>query len=227
MSQMSVDQRTDAQVVADMEAFAAANADDDRVQDMVEPATPAGDTGSREQPPKPQGKAAARRGARDNSSKDAAGEDAAGEDKGSDCDSDGVGGGLLKRGRDLLGAQSQSQGSIYEDDGDAEEEDASNELRKKYKSAVWMHKANLEQEKTLKKLIDQHGESKKELVAPIKHMMKGGDASKERKEALTYLSGLLSEACDDGALRDLVIEAASVLEEQVKMITKMQATYPL
>ena len=64
-------------------------------------------------------------------------------------------------------------------------------------------------------------------VAPIKQMTKGGDASKERKEALTYLSGLLSEACDDGALRDLVIEAASVLEEQVKMITKMQATYPL
>ena len=90
-------------------------------------------------------------------------------------------------------------------------------------------KTNLEQlrQDSLKKLMDQHGESKKELVAPIKQMMKGGDASKERKEALTYLSGLLSEACDDGALRDLVIEAASVLEEQVKMITKMQATNPL
>jgi hypothetical protein len=44
----------------------------------------------------------------------------------------------------------------------------------------------------------------------------------EKKQALTLMSGLLSDACTDGDLRDAIISAANVLKSQTKIVESIQ-----
>jgi len=71
----------------------------------------------------------------------------------------------------------------------------------------------------LSKLMQQHESSKKALIAPVKEMI---NLYPERKKALTLMSGLLSDACTDGDLREMFIEAGNVLKSQVKMVENIQ-----
>ena len=67
----------------------------------------------------------------------------------------------------------------------------------------------------LSSLVTQHDKSKKDLVAPVKEMIKEQPL---RKKSLTAFAGLLSDACTDACLREKIIEAASVLKMQEKIV---------
>ena len=67
--------------------------------------------------------------------------------------------------------------------------------------------------------MKQHEASKRELVKPVKELI---ELYPEKKKALTLMSGLLSDACTDGDLRDAIITAANVLKSQVKMVESIQ-----
>ena len=57
------------------------------------------------------------------------------------------------------------------------------------------------------------------LVAPVRELI---DQYPEKTQALTLMSGILSDACKDGELRNAIIAAANVLKAQVKMVEDIQ-----
>lgn len=67
--------------------------------------------------------------------------------------------------------------------------------------------------------MKQHEASKRELVKPVKELI---ELYPEKKKALTLMSGLLSDACTDGDLRDAIVSAANVLKSQTKMVESIQ-----
>ena len=129
--------------------------------------------------------------------------------------------GLMQNGREFMQRFASTQDSQVTDDGiDYEEE----EIRKEYAkitTSTWMHKKISKAKTDMSKLLSEHESSKKKLVAPVKEMV---NLYPERKEGLVLLSALLSDACADNDLREMFIEAGSILKSQVKMIESIQQT---
>ena len=62
------------------------------------------------------------------------------------------------------------------------------------------------------------------MIAPVKGLIQ---VKPEKKNALTLLTGLLSDASSEGDLRDAILEAAEVLKSQVKLIEEITETHTL
>ena len=124
--------------------------------------------------------------------------------------------GLLRAGGQLMSRfASQSQAT---DDGDDYEEERDEQIRAEYwklKGSAWMQKRLTQKEVEVGKLMKKHEESKRNLVKPVNDLMK---LYPEKKKALTLMSGLLSDACTDGDLRDAIIDSANVLKSHLKMV---------
>ena len=73
----------------------------------------------------------------------------------------------------------------------------------------------------LEKLTKQQEESKQELVTPVKDF-RSTLLHAPRRRKHTLMSGLLSAACTDGDLRDVIISTAKVLKSQVKIVESIQ-----
>jgi len=127
--------------------------------------------------------------------------------------------GLMEAGGNLISRfASQSQSQMTDDGGDYEEEQIREEFGK-IKTSTWMQKKLDKTTGELEKLVKQHESSKKALVAPVKELI---ELYPEKKQALTLMSGLLSDACTDGDLRDAIISAANVLKSQTKIVESIQ-----
>lgn len=126
---------------------------------------------------------------------------------------------LLSRGGVMLQRfASKTQSQETDDGGDYEEE----LIRKEFatiKTSTWMQKKIDAKHVELSALVAQHEKSKKDLVAPVKEMMKEHPT---RKQSLTAFAGLLSDACTDGELRAKIIESAAVLKSQEKIVDNVQ-----
>ena len=122
------------------------------------------------------------------------------------------GGVMLKR----FASTTQSQET---DDGDDYEEEKIRKDFSKIKTSTWMQKKIDAKTVELSALVSQHEKSEKDLVAPIKTMIK---EQPSRKQSLTAFAGLLSDACTDGELRANIIEAAEVLKSQEKIVDQVQ-----
>jgi len=122
------------------------------------------------------------------------------------------GGVMLKR----FASTTQSQET--DDGGDYEEEKIRKDFSK-IKTSTWMQKKIDGTTVELSAKVSQHDKSKKDLVAPVKNMIK---EQPSRKQSLTAFAGLLSDACTDGELRANIIEAAAVLKSQEKIIDQIQ-----
>lgn len=127
--------------------------------------------------------------------------------------------GLMEAGGNLISRfASQSQSQMTDDGGDFEEEQIREQFAK-IQTSTWMQKKLDKTTADLEKLVKQHEASKRELVKPVKELI---ELYPEKKKALTLMSGLLSDACTDGDLRDAIISAANVLKAQVKMVESIQ-----
>jgi hypothetical protein len=127
---------------------------------------------------------------------------------------------LMEAGGELMsrfGSQSQSLSQMT-NDRDFKEEEIREEFAK-IKTSTWMQKKLDKTTTELEKQVKQHENSKKELVAPVKELIV---LYPEKKTALTLMSGLLSDACTDGDLRDAIITAANVLKSQTKIVENIQ-----
>lgn len=70
----------------------------------------------------------------------------------------------------------------------------------------------------LGKLVKEHEKSKKDLVKPVKEMMR---ENPQMESSLTLLTGLLSDACTNGDLRAMFIDSAKALSAQEKIVEKV------
>jgi len=127
--------------------------------------------------------------------------------------------GLMEAGGNLITRFASSQQSQMTDDGDDYEETQIREEFNKLKTSMWMQKKLDKTTNELEKLVKQHEASKRELVKPVKELI---ELYPEKKKALTLMSGLLSDACTDGDLRDAIVSAANVLKSQTKMVESIQ-----
>jgi len=127
--------------------------------------------------------------------------------------------GLMEAGGNLITRFASSQQSQMTDDGDDYEETQIREEFNKLKTSMWMQKKLDKTTNELEKLVKQHEASKRELVKPVKELI---ELYPEKKQALTLMSGLLSDACTDGDLRDAIVSAANVLKSQTKMVESIQ-----
>lgn len=122
------------------------------------------------------------------------------------------GGVMLKRFASMTDSQETDDGFDYEEE----------EIRKEFatiKTSTWMQKKIDAKHVELSALVAQHEKSKKDLVAPVKEMIK---EQPTRKQPLTAFAGLLSDACTDGELRAKIIESAAVLKSQEKIVDNVQ-----
>ena len=127
---------------------------------------------------------------------------------------------LIQRGGQIMsGLQTQqSQESILSDDSDYVEE----QVRKEFstiKTSTWMAKKIDAMTGDLAKLVKEHEKSKKDMIKPVKEMMR---ANHDMKQSLTILTGLLSDACTNGDIRDMFIESSKVLSAQEKIVEKVK-----
>ena len=109
---------------------------------------------------------------------------------------------------------SQSQSQMTDDGGDYEEEQIREEFGK-IKTSTWMQKKLDKTTAELEKLVKQHESSKKALVAPVKELI---ELYPEKKQALTLMSGLLSDACTDGDLRDAAAQIRHVVHQDIVVV---------
>ena len=87
----------------------------------------------------------------------------------------------------------------------------------KTKTSTWLQNRLDRATADLEKLTKQHKESKQELVTPVKDFTISPPRPARRRKH-TLMSGLLSAACTDGDLRDVIISTAKVLKSQVKIV---------
>ena len=100
---------------------------------------------------------------------------------------------LLTKGGAMLARQSSCSQTL-DDDYDPDE-DIRNDYEK-IKTSTWVQKKLDKTTGELSKLLGKHEKSKRELIKPVKELIANYP---EKKKALTLLSGLLSDACMDGA----------------------------
>ena len=215
---------TDSQLDQEATALLAADPSNDRIEDALATTAveqPAGGIPANQEPAQPAQPAQDdATGKNDSSNGDSTGDDDEEEDDKDDDDAAPAGNfaGLMEAGGMLMArfaSQSQSQ---MTDDGDDEDERIREEFGK-VKTSMWMQKKLDKTTADLDKLVKQHEASKRELVKPVKELI---ELYPEKKKALTLMSGLLSDACTDGDLRDTIITAANVLKSQVKMVESIQ-----
>ena len=87
-------------------------------------------------------------------------------------------------------------------DGDYEEEKVREQF-KGYNTATWMQKRVDAELKKMNNQLKKYEGTKKDLVTPVTDLIK---TKPEKKTALTLLTGLLSDASEDGMLRNAIIE---------------------
>jgi len=226
MGDASMPTRTDSQLERDATELLAADPTNDRLEDAlasdaVEQPTSMGPPA---QPANPQPDAGSERadgaddatGNCDSSNGPSSGdEEDAAEEAGAPADL----AGLMEAGGNLISRfASQSQASQMTDDGDYEKERIREDFAK-IKTSTWIQKKLDKTTRELDKLVKQHENSKKGLVAPVKELI---EMYPEKKKPLTLMSGLLSDACTDGDLREAIISAANVLKSQVKMVEQIK-----
>ena len=127
--------------------------------------------------------------------------------------------GLMAAGGNLIARFASFSQSQATDDGDDYEEEQIREQFATIKSSTWMQKKLDKTTSELDKLVKQHEASKRDLVKPVKELI---TLYPQKKKALTLMSGLLSDACTDGDLRDAIISAANALKSQVKLVEQIK-----
>jgi uncharacterized protein YjbJ (UPF0337 family) len=125
---------------------------------------------------------------------------------------------LMEAGGKLISRFPDSQSQSQESDGDFEDGKIRLEFDK-LSTSVWMQKKLDKTSVELEKFLKQYDQSKRELVKPIKELIV---LNPDKKQGMTILSGLLSDACMDSNLRDAIIASAQVLKTQSKIIEFIQ-----
>ena len=121
---------------------------------------------------------------------------------------------LMEAGGKLISRFPESQSQSPESDDDF----ANGKIRlefEKLSTSMYMQKKLDKTSVELDKFLEQHEQSKRDLVKPIKELIL---LNPDKKKGLTILSGLLSDACTDSDLRDAFIASAQVLKSQTKII---------